>query len=146
MKFIALVVLFAAVFACDPQIPNEKTWVDVVKCVLDKSDVILPEVVDLIEAIRDKDYLKVISIVAKLYDAGQSLYNECFAETMLAFNWPVFGECLLRNGASEIPALIDVVKAIIAKEWEKVATLVAQVAIKVIPIVYIFLRSKLDQL
>ena len=135
MKYIALLVLFAAVFAQVQEQKNEKTWVDVVKCVLDNTEVMAPEVINLIEAIRDKDYLKIISIVGKLYDEGKTMYEQCFKDTMLAFNWPAFGKCLLNNGAAAIPALAEVVQAILAKDWAKVAQLVAQVAIKALPIV-----------
>lgn len=48
---------------------------------------------------------------------------------------PAFGKCLLNNGASQIPALADVVVAIISKDWAKVKTLTDQVQIKAIPIV-----------
>lgn len=48
---------------------------------------------------------------------------------------PAFGKCLLNNGASQIPALADVVVAIISKDWAKVKKLISPSAIKAIPIV-----------
>ncbi|MCQ2820869.1 MAG: hypothetical protein MJ252_26725 [archaeon] len=111
MKFLALLVLFAAVFAHDVA-KQDNDVVEAIKCVLDKCDVILPEVVELCEAIRNKDYLKVISLCAKLYEEGKGVYDDCFKDVPeLNFNWPAFGKCLLDNGASEIAELAEVVVA-----------------------------------
>lgn len=50
-------------------------------------------------------------------------------------NWPCFGTCLLQHGAGAVPALAELVAAIRAKDWGKVAKLSGQATISGDPIV-----------
>lgn len=51
------------------------------------------------------------------------------------FNVKGFGKCLLNNGAAAIPALAEMVLAIIGKDWTKVTSLLSNPAISGMPIV-----------
>lgn len=51
------------------------------------------------------------------------------------YNWIGFSSCLLSHGANSIPALAEIIQAIKAKNWSKVATLAKQPAIASLPIV-----------
>ena len=56
-------------------------------------------------------------------------------------NWPRYGACLLQHGAGAIPALAEVVAAIKAKDWGKVAKLSGKAQIAALPIVASCLAS-----
>lgn len=135
MKFFALVLLFAVVF-CSPLAKKEnQDPIDIIKCVVEKVGPMTPDVVELLDAIKEKDWIKVAICAAKLVEEGRETFLECFKKEILQINWSKFGQCLLKNGAQAIPDLQEIVKAVLEKDWAKVKELALHTAIKVLPII-----------
>ena len=140
MKFFAFVLLFAAVFSQHVSLREDNKvdhdLIETIKCVLNLIDPLLYEGVDLVEAVRDKNWVKCIMLLCELYENGMNVYEECFKQDpVLGYNWPAFGKCLITEGAKHIAALQPIVDAIMAKDWPSVAELVKEAGIKAIPIV-----------
>ena len=57
-------------------------------------------------------------------------------------NWAAVGQCLMTNGATAIPALNDLVQAVVNKDWVKVSILCQSASISSIPLVAKCLLSK----
>lgn len=135
MKFFAFVLLFA-VATSQVAAPQSSEQMEIIKCIIDNSGFLSQDAVELIEAIKEKDYVKAIAIVSKLYEQGKDLYQTCFKnDQLLGYNWPAFGKCILREGAKKLAKLQPLVDEIMAKNWEKVAELVADIAFRAIPTV-----------
>lgn len=65
----------------------------------------------------------------------KTLTDEELDKVIGGVNWPSYAACLMAHGAAAEPALADLVKAIMAKDWAKVARLSANSPISSIPYV-----------
>ena len=140
MKFTVIVALLALA-SCfnflqvepepEPVLQGEDV-LEILKCLLDKSAPLVPEVVSLIEAIKEKDLIKIISIAQKLVEEGKAAYLECFeAEIELAFRFPNIkidfqclggcGQAIMKN----VPACLPLVKALKNKDFSAAAAAAA---------------------
>ncbi|MCQ2817440.1 MAG: hypothetical protein MJ252_09265 [archaeon] len=135
MRYFALIFLFAAVFCNRLAEQNEKSTADIIKCVIEKVGPMSQDVIELIEAVREKDWVKVALMAAKLVEEGRLAFLECFKDGDLGIDWVQFGKCLLDHGAEAMDCLKEIVQAILAKDWDKVKELALNAAIKALPIV-----------
>ena len=136
MKFFPLVLLFVFAFSSPLVETESKDPIDIIICVIEKIGPITKDVVEILDAIKEKDWIKVAIISARLIEEGRLTFVECFQEEyFLNINWAAFGKCLLENGASSISELAAIVEAILDKDWAKVKELAIQTSIKYLPMV-----------
>ena len=83
-KIAIFIILFAAVFACDPVIPEEEVilesslddYIEVIKCLL-SNEPLIKDVSDLIAAIKAQDFTQLFAIAMRLYTDGKAALTEC---------------------------------------------------------------------
>ena len=83
-KIAIFIILFAAVFACDPVIPEEEVilesslddYIEVIKCLL-SNEPLIKDVSDLIAAIKAQDFTQFFAIAMRLYTDGKAALTEC---------------------------------------------------------------------
>ena len=91
MKFAIIFALFA-LSTCTSPVSNEEfdlqttgEIIDILKCLLDKSVPLIPEVVQLIDAFKAKDLAKLVEIIQNLFKEGKEVYLDCFTQDIERF-------------------------------------------------------------
>ena len=119
MKFAIIFALFA-LSICTSPVSNEELdlqtsgeIIDVLKCLLDKSAPLIPEVVQLIDAYKAKNLVKIIEILQKLVKEGKEVYLECLPQDLEKLGISVDKACLKNCGitalAKGVPACAPLV-------------------------------------
>ena len=70
--------------------------IETLKCLVDKATPLVPEVLQLVEAIKAQDFITIISLAQKLYQEGQAAYVACFKN-----------EVFLQRAAKKFPFIVD---------------------------------------
>ena len=135
MKFALFVTLFAIAFTAAPA-KNEMN--DIMECLADHLVPIREEIVQLICALQEKDYLKIIEILPQIIESAEALYNDCFA-TAVSNGIVEVAKCILKyiedHPEQKIGIILEIIEAIEAKNWVKVATLLLKAIQEGIPFV-----------
>ena len=123
MKFAIIFALFALSICTSPVATEELDLqtsgeiIDILKCLLDKSAPLIPEVVELIDAYKAKDLAKLVQIIQKLFNEGKEVYFDCFSQDIEKLGAKVDTNCLKKCGitvlATGVPACAPLVTCLI---------------------------------
>ena len=127
MKFGIFVALFALALTANVQKKNEMN--DIMECLADHLVPIREEIVQLIAALQEKDYLKIIEIIPQVIESAEALYNDCF-KTSTENGIKEIAQCVLKyimdHPEEKIGIVLEIYNAIVAKNWLKVIKLVSE--------------------
>lgn len=104
-KIAIFIILFTAVFSCDPVIPEEEVvlksslddYIEIIKCLL-SNEPLIKDVSDLIAAIKAQDFTQLFAIAMRLYTDGKAALTECIkgeGEIELERGFVCFASCKL---------------------------------------------------
>ena len=128
MRYIALLFLFAAVFAQTYDVKYEPNPVDPeliekIKCVINNAEPLCKDIVDIVEAIENKDFFRAIKVILQLVEDGKKMIDTCFPKsTNAGFNFAKLLLCLMRHATK----FKEIIEAIQAKDWFRVMKLIGE--------------------
>ena len=128
MRYIALLFLFAAVFAQTYDVKYEPNPVDPellekIKCVINNAEPLCKDIVDIVEAIENKDFFRAIKVILQLVEDGKKMIDTCFSKNEIyGLNFAKLLLCLMRH-ADRFKEIIDAIKA---KDWFRVIELISK--------------------
>lgn len=120
----------------------EFNWNALLQCIKDAHPV-AKEVLELVKAIKSKDYNTALSLVFTVLKEGSAVIKGCIEsfktnEIELLINWPAIGNCLKQIGP-HVPGIATLVAAIVAQNWILAA---ARAAALVGPAIKVFKKCK----
>ena len=135
LPFIILAVLIVGnscnsfVYRQQPEIElQSQDIIEALKCLVDKATPLVPEVLQLVEAIKAQDFITIISLAQKLYQEGQAAYLACFENEVFLqsaikkFPFDVDFECLqscVVNVVDGVKACKPLVQALVKKDFDE---------------------------
>ena len=109
-----LIFALVAIAACN-ELPVEQDLqsniIDTIKCFVEKSLPLLPQVTEIITAVKEQDFMTVIMLGMGMYEEIKEMIDVCIPkEKMLAANYSAFIDCASSLGG----AVGDVFQLILA--------------------------------
>ena len=125
-----LIFALVAIAACN-ELPVEQDLqsniIDTVKCFVEKSLPLLPQVTEIVAAIKEQDFMTVIMLGMGIYEDIKEMIDVCIPkEQILAINFEKFAECALSLGSLG-GDIFQIVTKIFAKDFVGAGLLVPSV-------------------